>query len=137
MEDLLSWLMFGGMLAGLGLLFWLFGRWMDRRDEAETQAAMQVANASRRAEWEQEDKEHREFRERAVRMRAKVLSKLQGGRVNLRPNLHIRLMVEAPGGAYEVEVEERLDYEHPGRFREGSMVDVLVDPEDREHVVLC
>jgi hypothetical protein len=137
MQDLLSWMLFGGILAGIGLFFWLFGRWMDKRTAAATQAAMQAANASRQAEWEQEEKEDREFRERGVRMRAKVLSKLQYGRVNLRPNLHIRLRVEAPDGAYEVEVQKRLDYEHPHRFPEGSMVDVLVDPEDRERVVLC
>jgi hypothetical protein len=67
-----------------------------------------------------------------------VLSRLQTGeRINLRVVLDISVMVEAPEGAYRVDLKEPIPYKDLHRFEEGSEIDVYANPDDHTKVLLC
>ncbi|HEY8091482.1 MAG TPA: hypothetical protein VIF09_26640, partial [Polyangiaceae bacterium] len=83
-----------------------------------------------------EDAERDAFRASARRLRAKIVTVFQFGMVNLKPNLQLSLHVEDPDGAYDVDVEHYVEFVELSEFRKGRMVDVLVDPKDRMHVVV-
>jgi type II secretory pathway pseudopilin PulG len=127
-----------GIVAAIALVGWLLSS-----SRAREQAALETQRARQQAEQEQRTKEEadsvtkaREFRKSATRMRARVRFMYQSGMVNLLPNLHLTLTVEAPDGPYDVEVEHHVENIDLPRFAEGSTIDVYVDPEDRKHVVV-
>jgi hypothetical protein len=117
------WIVFWGVIGAGMALVW---RWQGSR-----------AKARERVEREQRDQAEAEFRKSAKLMRARVRWSYQMGMVNLKPNLHFHLTVEAPEGAYDAEVEQPIEYMDLPRFADGSMVGVWVDPKNRERVVLC
>jgi hypothetical protein len=122
-----------GIVGGIALVITLINRWAD----AQGKGASTSVNPDVQAEREKRAADRREFLKRARRMRAKVRFMFQSGTVNLLPNLHLALTVEAPEGAYDVDVEHHVQIIEIHRFAEGRMIDVYVDPEDREHVVVA
>ncbi|HEY8041257.1 MAG TPA: hypothetical protein VIF15_15730 [Polyangiaceae bacterium] len=118
-----------GLFAG----FWIFQWWKGAREARERYRTETDAKAER----EQRDKDEREFRESATIGRARVLSAHQLGRVNLEPNIWLILEIESPDGAYQVELTQPIEPTELHRFGKGNMVDVYVDPKNREHVALC
>ena len=103
----------------------VFGYWQKARTKAKE-----------RAEREQRDKDEAEFRTRAKRVRARIRSSYQMGMVNQMPNFKFHLRVEAPEGPYDVWVEKHLGYMAIPRYVDGSVVEVRVDPNNRERVVI-
>ncbi len=122
-----------GIVGAMVLFNWL----MDRRDKAQEHDAEEATQARNQAEWDRRAKERREFVDSATIMRAKVVFSFQAGMVNRKPKLNLSLRVEAPDGAYDVEVEEHVEYVDLPRYAAGSTVYVYVDPKDRQHVALC
>jgi hypothetical protein len=133
MSDPRFWMLAAGIVGAMVLFNWLFDRW----DKAKTREAEEAAEAGNRAEWDRRAKERREFLDSATVMRAKVVFSTQFGMVNQKPNLNLSLRVEAPDGAYDVDVEEHVEFVDLPRYAEGSTVYVYVDPKDRQHVALC
>jgi hypothetical protein len=123
--DVIGWIF---LLGGIALVISLINRLTD--SQSQRTGVTQVTS-------EQRDTARREFLKTAKRMQAKILSASQFGMVNLLPNLSLSLRVEAPEGAYDVDVEHHVDFIDLPRFTEGCMVDVYVDPENREHVVVA
>jgi|SRR5579862_8702835 len=120
----------------IGVLFfvWVGGgillyQWWARRREADRK---------KEEDWQREhqrEQDDDEFWKNAKRVPATILSCLQYGRVNLRPVLHMRLRVDDPDGAYEVDVEKGVEVTKAHHFEEGNTVHVYVDPKQRERVV--
>lgn len=134
MNDLPTVLQVLAILAAVGGLSW----WLSRSAEGASKRADEAARASNQARWDRELAERREFEKSATIMRARVLSSSHGGSMrNLKPVLLMRLKVEAPDGAYEVDVERVVEYDELRFFREDRTIDVYVDPKNREHVVPC
>jgi hypothetical protein len=126
------WLVLG-LFSGFWLVYWLVQP--SKAARAATELARVEAEA--KAESEQRDKERREFLDSAKIVRARVLSAHQEGRINLMPNICLSLMIESPEGAYRAEVTQPIEPTDLHRYRDGSMVDVYVDPKNRERVALC
>ena len=58
----------------------------------------------------------------------------QVGQYNLQPLMSFHLRIEAPEGAYEVDVEHAVDPRYADLYRDGCKLHVYVDPKNREHV---
>ena len=86
--------------------------------------------------WAREDAEWAGFRASAKRLQAKIVTAWQFGLVNLKPNLQLSLRVEDPDGPYDVDMEHHVEFVELPDYREGRMVDVLVDAKDKKHVVV-
>ncbi len=114
--------------AGVAVVWW----WQDARAKAKERAQ----RARELAEREQQEKDEADFLKRAKPMRARIRSSLQGGRVNLMPNFEFHLTIEAPEGPYDVWVTKPLDYMEIPLYVVGTLVDIRVDPNNRERVVL-
>jgi hypothetical protein len=101
---------------------------------AASQKAEQQAEATMEAELEREAAEEQAFSARAKRCPASVMSAKQIGSLNARPLLALHLKVEAPDGAYEVDVEHAPDAQDAHRYATGSRIEVDVDSSDRQRV---
>jgi hypothetical protein len=122
------WMQTAGTVAVVALVAW-YVRWSLKHSGEQTLAR-------NKARWDREDAERSKFLKSAKLLRAKVLSAYQESRVNLLPSIRFSLMVESPEGDYEVEVTQTIEPTELHRFGKGSMVNVFVDPENRDHVVL-
>ena len=122
-------LLVGGIIAALALLTW----WT----KAQSRQAEEATLARNKAEWDRQAEDLDAFLKRAKLVKARILSAQQWGRVNLRPNIQFKLRIESPEGTYEAETTQSIDPTQLHRFGEGSVVDVFVDPENRERVRLC
>ncbi len=120
-------------------------RWMVRRDERMVGEAFkqldqkfdEAADAKiqeMEAQIEQEATEESAFRARAKRYPATVTSAKQVGELNLRPLLALRLAIEAPQGAYEVNIKHAPDVQEAHRYAKGSKIEVDVDPDNQQNV---
>jgi hypothetical protein len=125
------------LIAGIFAVMALVIRAIDASDAALMKDAEAETVVRKKAEWAQAEKEEQEFLDSATLMSATVLSASQSGRVNLRPNVELKLRVDHPDGPYEVEVTQTIDPMKAHRFAEGCTVEVFVDPENRERVKLC
>ncbi|HEY1696996.1 MAG TPA: hypothetical protein VGG39_32780 [Polyangiaceae bacterium] len=136
---------------GIGCALLLFVVWLVRMSTEPARAAKSAAEAKakeadvdalRRAAGlymgRMPDDERRAFEKASRIVRARVLSTMQTGEtINLRVVLDIDLKVEAPEGAYEVQVKEPIQYKDLARFEEGREVDVYANPNDKTKVLLC
>lgn len=132
----MGYVVFALLLAAIGAGFWVFGKLFDARSKRSTDDAMARASADDEERRARERAEREAFRKSARRLRAKITGASQLGLVNLKPNLVLSLRVEDPDGSYEVNVQHHVDFVELDHYREGRTVDVLVDPKDRDHVVV-
>jgi hypothetical protein len=112
------WIFIGACALFLAGMFW-----NGRRQEARE-----------RAERDQRDNAELELIRTGTRLRAKVRRASQWGTSGLLPYLELSLTVEAPEGEYDVDVKLAVDAAKLHLVAEGSVVDVAVDPENREHL---
>jgi hypothetical protein len=122
------WLQAAGIVTVVALVAW-YVHWSLQRSGEQTLAR-------NKARWDREDEERSKFLKSAKLLRAKVLAAYQEGLVDLLPSIRFSLMVQRPEGDYKVEVTQTIEPTELHRFSRGSMVDVFVDPENRERVVL-
>ncbi len=136
-----DWMGWAVLLAGTGVV-WFSVRWRMKASFAKAEAEMKSsfakgeaeAEATLKAQREQEAAERREFYAIAKRLPATVVSSVHVGEYNLRPLLGLRLRIEAPEGAYEVDVEHAPQPQYVHHYGDGEKIDVYVDPKNRDRV---
>jgi hypothetical protein len=130
----------GGVVA-VGVFAWLYTR------RTSKQAAELVKNFGAEADaytdkvlGDIEDTERKEahakddFRRRAKVMPAVILSTRTVGQVNLKPMLKVSVRVDDPAGPYTAEGKAVVEQTHIIRYADGAAINVLVDPENRQHI---
>lgn len=110
--------------------------WSWSRQQARERAKQQAKEQDERERREQRDKAELELMRTGTRLRAKVRAAYQFGTFCLLPYLEISLRVEAPDGEYDVDVELAVEPTKLHLVADGSMVDVAVDPKNREHLLI-